>query len=169
MRESTTGVRKGRRSACRWVLYGTSERWRTCWPESVGKSIPTGPKEKGVKIKAANGNEMKYFGTKNVRFMPKDGFKQSGEKMEKETCQMKFQVTDVIKPLAAAMAVVKGGNRIVLEDGLGKSFFENIRSGDKIMLKESRGTFVFDVEFSESQTSGFRWQGCPWWGSGRIL
>ena len=74
---------------------------------------------------------------------------------------MKFHVADTIKPLAAAMAMVKMGNRVVLEDGLGKSFIENIENGDRIMLKESRGTFVFDVEFpvkDKEQESGFRWQ-----------
>ena len=139
----------------------------SCWPESVWKSIPMGPKTKGVKLKVANGEELKYYSTKNVRFVPKDGFKRSGKKMKEEMCEMKFHVTDTIKPLAAAMATVKMGNRVVLEDGLGKSYIENARSGDKIML-----TFVFDAEFPEndkSQTTGFRWQGWPQRGDGRVL
>ena len=40
------------------------------------------------------------------------------------------------------------------------------------MLKESGGTFVFDVEFPEngkSQRTGFRWQGWPQRGDGRVL
>ena len=105
----------------------------SCWPMNLWKGVPMGPKAKGVKFKAANGSELKYFGTKNVRFMPTDGVKKDGGTMESGMCEMKFHVTDTTKPLAAAMAMVKLGNR-------------NIATGDKVMLRERGGTFVFDVE-----------------------
>ena len=74
--------------------------------------------------------------------------------------------------MAAAMALVKKGNRVVLEDGPGRSFIENLKNGDRIMLKENRGTFVFDVEAPAvcgSPASGFKWQGRPQKDSGGIL
>ncbi len=33
---------------------------------------PDEPKTKGVKFSAANGTELKYYGNKNVQFVPKD-------------------------------------------------------------------------------------------------
>ncbi len=61
-------------------------------------------------------------------------------------CEMSFHVADVMKPLAAAMSIAKMGNRIVLEDGPSKSYVENLRTGDKVMLRESGGTHVLDAE-----------------------
>ena len=84
--------------------------------------------------------------TKIVRFVPDDAIKQNGRKMKDDMCEMKFHVTDTTKPLAAAMAIVKLGNRVVLEQGDGRSYIENLETGDRVMLKESCGTFVFDID-----------------------
>jgi hypothetical protein len=94
-------------------------------------------KDKGVKFKAANGTELKYYGAKHIKF--KVGA--SGDVGE-----LKFHVTDTTKPLASAAAITKMGNRIVLEEGPGKAYIENVQTGKRIMLKESGGTFVFDAE-----------------------
>ena len=40
----------------------------SCWPSRLLKKIPMHPKDKGVRFKAANGMELKYYGTKNVKF-----------------------------------------------------------------------------------------------------
>ena len=82
--------------------------------------------------------------------------------MDERECAMKFHVTDSVKPLASAMAMVKMGNRIVLENGHGKSYIENIKNGDKIILKEVGGTFMFEVKFPEKKKDpppGFTWRG----------
>jgi hypothetical protein len=55
-------------------------------------------------------------------------------------------VTDTTKPLASAAAITKMGNRVVLEEGPGKAYIENLETGRKIFLKECGGTFVFDAE-----------------------
>lgn len=39
--------------------------------------------------------------------------------------------------------------RLVLEDGLGKAYIENIAAAQRIMLRESGGTHGFSVEFCE--------------------
>lgn len=109
----------------------------SCWPSGLLKKVPMRPKDKGVRFKAANGTELKYHGTKYIKFQPKDG---GGE------CEMKFHVTDTTKPLASAAAIVKMGNKVVMECGAGKSYIENIATRKRIMLRESGGTFVFDAE-----------------------
>ena len=42
------------------------------------------------------------------------------------------------------MAVVKMGNRVVLDDEM--SYIENKATGERVMLKENGGTYVFEVE-----------------------
>ena len=117
----------------------------SCWPEKLLKSIPMMPKAKGVKFKAANRSELKYLGTKKIQFYPTDSHKREGGKAD-DVCELNFHVTDTTKPLAAAMAIAKMGNRIVLEDGPGKSYIECLKTGSRLMLKESGGTYVFDAE-----------------------
>ena len=109
----------------------------SCWPQNLLKKVPMQPKARGVRFKAANGTELKYHGTKNIKFQAngKGG-----------VCDMKFHVTDTTKPLASAAAIAKMGNRVVLEDGPGKSYIENVATGNRITLRESGGTFVFDAE-----------------------
>ncbi len=46
-----------------------------------------------------------------------------------ELREVNFHVTDTTKPLAAAMAIEKLGNRIVAEDGPGRRYVENLRKG----------------------------------------
>ena len=65
---------------------------------------------------------------------------------------MKFHVTSSTKPLASAAAVVKAGNRIVFDKA--GSFIENTRSKERINLRESNGTYVFDVVLEVDTTFG---------------
>ena len=58
---------------------------------------------------------------------------------------MKFHVTDTTKPLASAAAVAKMGNRVVLEDGPGKSYIENVATGKKIHFRESGGILCWTL------------------------
>lgn len=112
----------------------------SCWPVEWMPEVPMKPKLPGVKFRAANGEELEYFGRKDIGFCPVDG-KEKGNK-----CSMEFHVTNATKPLASAMAVVKAGNRVVLSQEVGGSYIENVTSGKRIRLKESGGTFVFEVE-----------------------
>ena len=106
----------------------------SCWPAKSLKNILLKEKDKGVRFKAANGTELKYHGTKNIKFQSEG------------ICDMKFDVTDTTNPLASAAAIPKVGNRVVLEDGVGKSYIENVATGKKIHLRESGGTFVLDAD-----------------------
>lgn len=40
-----------------------------CWPQGLLQKVPMQPKAKGVRFRAANGTELKYYGTKNIQFM----------------------------------------------------------------------------------------------------
>ena len=53
-------------------------------------------------------------------------------------------MTNATKPLASAMAVVKAGNRVILDKG--GSYIENKITKERIELIEVGGTFVFDIE-----------------------
>jgi hypothetical protein len=78
---------------------------------------------------------LQYHGRKNIRFKPMGGH---------TACNMEFHVTNSTKPLASAMAVVKAGNRVVLDES--GSYIENKITKEKIQLKECGGTFIFEVE-----------------------
>ena len=43
----------------------------SCWPEKLWNSIPMNPTTRGVRISAAHGPELKYYGNKNVQFVPR--------------------------------------------------------------------------------------------------
>jgi hypothetical protein len=109
----------------------------SCWPQKLLPKVPIQEKDKGVRFRAANGTELKYYGTKHIKF--KVGSNGG-------VGELKFHVTDTTKPLASAAAITKMGNRVVLEEGPGKAYIENLETGQKIFLKESGGTFVFDAE-----------------------
>ena len=122
----------------------------SCWPVSLMKEVEMKPKQPGIRFRAANGEELKYFGRKRI------GFRPVGEKSGNNECNVEFHVTNATKPLASALAVVNANNRVVLTKEPGGSFIENIAT-KKIKLKEVGGTFVFDVESERrSGSSGFK-------------
>ena len=109
----------------------------SCWPQKLLPKVKMQAKDKGVRFRAATGTEMQYLGTKRIKFkVGSDG----------GVGELKFHVTDTTKPLASAAAITKLGNRVVLEEGPGTAYIENVESGRRIMLEQCGGTFVFDVE-----------------------
>ena len=123
----------------------------SCWPVGMMQDVEMEPKQPGIKFRAANGEELKYFGRKSI------GFRPVGAELGKNECNMKFHVTNTTKPLASAMAVVNAGNRVVLTKEPGGSHIENIVTKRRIKLKEVGGTFVFDVEGGRKVgSSGFK-------------
>jgi hypothetical protein len=66
-----------------------------------------------------------------------------------------FNVADVAKPLASAVKVCEAGNRVVLDlSKPGMSYVENIKSGERMQLTKEKGTFVFEVKFTDDGTTG---------------
>jgi ribosomal protein L2 len=64
---------------------------------------------------------------------------------------MKFNVASVKKPLASAVKVVEAGNRIFMGPKPGDNYIENISTGEKLAIRVDRGTYVFDVEFTNGE------------------
>ncbi len=82
---------------------------------------------------------------------------------------MKFRVADTTKPLAVVLAVVEMGNRVALDDEL--SYIENTVTGERVLLKESGGTYVVEVDrkpFVTNKSVGFAREG-PWPQGGGVL
>ena len=67
---------------------------------------------------------------------------------------IRFNVANVAKPLAAAVKVAQAGNIIVMHPDPDKCFIQNIESGERMMLRESRGTYVFDVIYEDTKEKG---------------
>ena len=64
---------------------------------------------------------------------------------------IKFHVAGVGKPLASGVSVVVAGNRVVLQPTkVGSSYIENIDTSEKMLLKQKKGTYVFDVVYEET-------------------
>ncbi len=70
--------------------------------------------------------------------------------MEGEMWEMNFHVADATRPLAPAMALAKLGHRIVM--GPCGSYVENLRTGDRVTLRDSAGAFVFDIDCAKTST-----------------
>jgi hypothetical protein len=77
----------------------------------------------------------------------------SQEELTRE-CGFIFNVADVAKPLASAVKVCQAGNRVVLDPEDGKSYVENISTGERMKLSIEKGTFVFEVQFSDDGEMG---------------
>ena len=56
---------------------------------------------------------------------------------------IRFNISNVQRPLAAASKVAGQGNRIIMEGSGG--YIENIATGERIQLRLERGVYVFDV------------------------
>ena len=116
-----------------------------CWPAHLLPTSKLLPRMKGVKFIAAQGSEMKYFGTKSVRFRPLCS--RDGEVKEGNIGEIEFHVTDSTKPLVSAAKLAEAGNTIVLSGRKGGSFIENEKTKERIYLRREKGTYVFDVIF----------------------
>ena len=56
------------------------------------------------------------------------------------------------KPLAAASKIVEAGNRVVLDPEPGKSFIENIKTGERMKVRVKKGVYVVDVRYEDGKT-----------------
>ena len=88
-------------------------------------------------MSAANGTPIETFGERMLRF---------GAKGLRGKAEMKFMMADVRKPLAAVSAIVAAGNEVVFGAGEKGSFIRNPRTGEKVHLKEERGTYTMEVD-----------------------
>jgi len=106
---------------------------KNVWPKSRKTAGEIEPLKKMIKLVAANGTRIGVHGEKTIQFV-KDGRK----------CGMKYLITDVTKPLAAVSAMVDEGNRVVFDSE--GSYVECKKTGQRIYMKRSNGTFVMELE-----------------------
>ena len=98
-------------------------------------------------LRTANGGDMQHYGEKEVTFKY-DG----GE--SKDPIDLKFQVTDVRKPLLAVRRLVEKGNKVVLAGDDEESFIMNKATKVKIPVKKKGGAFVIEAHFVKRVLAG---------------
>ena len=112
----------------------------SCWPVGEGDAYPTKAASRKMLLRTANGGDMEHYGEKEVIF------KYEGGEMA-DPVGLRFQVTDVRKPLLAVRRLVEKGNKVVLAGGDGESYIMNQVTGVKIPIKKKGGSFVIEAHF----------------------
>lgn len=112
----------------------------SCWPVGQGDAYPTKAASRKMVLRTANGGDMGHYGEKEIIFKYEGG-------EAKDPVGLKFQVTDVRKPLLAVRRLVEKGNKVVLAGGEGESYIKNEATGVKIPIKKKGGSFVIEAHF----------------------
>jgi hypothetical protein len=102
----------------------------SCWPKDQGGAFTMRPSTKNILLRTANGGEMGHYGTKEITF-------RSGE--EEEVIGLRFQVTDVRKPLLAVRRLVERGNVVSFGPGPNDNYIKNVETGKKIPMRDRAG------------------------------
>ena len=93
-----SGGKMGEHKRGKWTRVGAGEITidsaadESCWPVEDDGLVEIRPSKKNIVLKAANGHTMQHLGEKDVTFTS-DG--------TQDVLGMRFQVTEVRKPLAA--------------------------------------------------------------------
>ena len=119
----------------------------SCWPVGQGDAYPTKVSSRTMRLKTANGGDMQHYGEKEVLFRYEGGER-------KDPVGIKFQVTDVRKPLLAVRRLVEKGNKVVLAGEDGESYIENVASKVRIHVKKKGGSFVIEAHFVKQGFTG---------------
>ena len=112
----------------------------SCWPVGQGDAYKTRQTAKELKLRTASGGDMKHYGEKLITFKYKGG-------EAKDPVGLKFQVTDVKKPLLAVRRLVEKGNVVMLSNVEGESYIYNKEAKMKIPVVKKGGSFVIEAEF----------------------
>ena len=120
-------------------------------PAKMLPEEPTKTPQKKKRFVAANGGEMNHYGEKDVKFRGIQG--------NHHLSQMKFQISDVTKPLAAVTRIVEKGNIVQFGPEKEQCFIQNINTGRKIPIEKEANAYVMNVEFlAEVCEEGFHRQ-----------
>ena len=115
----------------------------SCWPIGVGDAFPTRPSKRNILLKTANGGEMGHYGEKCITFTH-DG--DGG----KEVVGLKFQVTDVRKPLLAVRRLVEHGSVVSFGAKDEDCYIFNPATNVRIPMTRKSGSFVIKARFMKS-------------------
>ena len=105
--------------------------------ESV-RRVAVKASKRNLRLKAANGSDMRHDGEKNVTFRDKES---------EEMLGMTFQATQVRKPLAAVWRLTEKGNMVQFGPEEHQHFVLNLRTNKKIRLHRRGGSYVLKVEY----------------------
>ena len=121
---------------------------KSCWAIGVGDAFPTKPSKRNILLKTANGGETSHNGEKGITFTHDgDG--------DKEVVGLKFQVTDVRKPLLAAPRLVEHGSVLSFGAKDEDCYIFNPATNVRIPTTWKGGSFVIKARFMKSVFSGF--------------
>jgi hypothetical protein len=95
---------------------------------------------------------MGHYGEKEITF-------RSGP--EEDVVGLKFQVTDVRKPLLAVRRLVERGNVVSFGPEVEQNYILNVASRRKIMMEKRGGAFVIKAHFVKEMPEGFLGR-CEW-------
>ena len=112
-------------------------------PKDWGKAYKMETPAKWLQFSNASGGKMQHYGEKRATFRVGNG----GSVMA-----MKFQASDVQKPLAAVWRIAEKGNKIHFGPDAGDNYIENIHTGKRINMVRKGGSYVMEVGFV---TEGF--------------
>lgn len=134
----------------------------SCWPEECAD----GPEvqSRGAKFWTANGAELKYHGTNNIKCAPLAGIKKHGLR-DQVSCGRNDEA------IGGGEGFARMGDHIFLEGVEGRSYIECIASGDKAMLRESGGAYMLGIACAKDVDTGFSRRGSrsASWVEGRLV
>ena len=110
----------------------------SCCPANLCGEFEVKASKRNLRLKAANGSNMRHAGETTVTFKDIE----SGE-----TLGMNFQVTEVRKPLAAVWRLTEKGNVGQFGPQEHENFVLNLRAQKKIQLHRRGGSYVLKVEY----------------------
>ena len=94
---------------------------------------------------------MNHYGEKDIKFR--------GLGRSHPLSQMKFQISDVTKPLAAVTRIVEKGNIVQFGHEKEDCFIQSINTGWKIIIEKEADAYVMNVEYmTEVRDGSFRRQ-----------
>ena len=117
-------------------------------PEAMFPNVRLERKTSPKKFVAANGEQIKDLGEKNIPFRTDEGV---------QRC-ITFRSANVVKPLISMEKVVRAGNVVVLDEK--NPHIRNTRDGTVIKLDANNGVYKMDMWICIDETGPvFSWQG----------
>ena len=111
-----------------------------------GGAFETKPSRRNLVLKTANGAEMRHYGEKEITIKgSSDG----------EVVGLKFQVTDVKRPLLAVRRLVEKRSVVMFGPEPHQTYILHVASGMRIPMERRGGTFVIKAHFVKELSSGF--------------
>ena len=117
-------------------------------PEAMFPNVKLERKTQPKKFVAANGDQIRDLGEKNIPFRTNPGV---------QRC-ITFRSANVVKPLISMQKVVRAGKVVVLDEK--NPHIRNIRDGTVIKLVANNGVYTMDMWICLDETGPvFCWQG----------